>query len=688
MGGQALRLQRGAVALCVLGESRDHGTAADAVIILDRDTDPGAINGAFEAAAQADVVVIHEAVRAQPGWLDRLRAAATCDSTVGAAVPLLAGGGVLGIGAPIPEDSFEQIASLVAERSARTRPRIPATAAGCIYLRREAIDLVGPLDTGLGTVDAALTDFLERCLMHGLQEVVADDLLVLDGRPSAGVGASAAIAERYRWARQASEVATTRTSGPLARARGNARRTARGLTLTFDARILHDFLSGTQIHVLEVIQAVARARRARLRLVVSPELGGEPAALLDQIDAERVPAAEVADATTKTDVVHRSHQVFSLDDVTMLQRLGERIVISQQDLIAYRNPAYHSIPEYWLQYRRATRLALASADAFVSLSQHALDDALADELVDPTRCHVLAIGTEHLIGGTAGAPRRPAGLRIAEPDGFLLYIGTDFLHKNIPFAMRLLGLLRRDHGWQGGLVVAGPSVRDGSSVAEEARYLEADPELREVVERIGPVDEAEKAWLMANAAALVYPSSYEGFGLVPFEAARAGTPCVWAPQGSLGEVLPEELATLVPWDAAASAERALPLLRDEAARVGQVEAVRKAAAALPDWDAHAEALFDIYERASSSPSREASALAAEAVERERELAEWNALKDELGADGFGLVRAGGYLPADIQTALLSIVTRPRLRDPFFATLRGIYRAGHGLRGGKERQARK
>src|SRR5205823_2024748 len=131
----------------------------------------------------------------------------------------------------------------------------------------------------------------------------------------------------------------------------------------------------------------------------------------------------------------------------------------------------------------------------------------------------------------------------------LLCIGTDFLHKNIPFAMQLLAVLRRDHGWRGGLVVAGPSVRDGSSSAEAAHYLEAEPGLEGVVERIGTVDEAEKAWLMANATALVYASSYEGFGLVPFEAARAGTPCIWAPQSSLGELLPEDLAALVPWDA-------------------------------------------------------------------------------------------------------------------------------------------
>ena len=41
---------------------------------------------------------------------------------------------------------------------------------------------------------------------------------------------------------------------------------------------------------------------------------------------------------------------------------------------------------------------------------------------------------------------------------------------------------------------------------------------------------------------MLYPTVQEGFGLVPFEAARAGVPCLFAAQTSLAEVLPREAA--------------------------------------------------------------------------------------------------------------------------------------------------
>ena len=40
--------------------------------------------------------------------------------------------------------------------------------------------------------------------------------------------------------------------------------------------------------------------------------------------------------------------------------------------------------------------------------------------------------------------------------------------------------------------------------------------------------------------------------------ARAGTPCLFAPQASLAELLPAEAAVLVPWSPGESAERAHP----------------------------------------------------------------------------------------------------------------------------------
>lgn len=58
----------------------------------------------------------------------------------------------------------------------------------------------------------------------------------------------------------------------------------------------------------------------------------------------------------------------------------------------------------------------------------------------------------------------------------------------------------------------------------------------------GPLGDTDMAGLLAGAAAFVYPTAYEGFGLPALEAAAAGTPVVSAPVGALPEVLGDAAA--------------------------------------------------------------------------------------------------------------------------------------------------
>ena len=78
---------------------------------------------------------------------------------------------------------------------------------------------------------------------------------------------------------------------------------------------------------------------------------------------------------------------------------------------------------------------------------------------------------------------------------------------------------------------------------DEARWLAAHPNIRACTSDVGEVSDAEKAWLYANTRGVVFPAVYEGFGLVPFEAAAAGAPCIFAWQTALRETLPEDAAT-------------------------------------------------------------------------------------------------------------------------------------------------
>lgn len=72
--------------------------------------------------------------------------------------------------------------------------------------------------------------------------------------------------------------------------------------------------------------------------------------------------------------------------------------------------------------------------------------------------------------------------------------------------------------------------------------------------------------LYRSAAALVYPSLFEGFGLPPLEAMACGTPVVTSNTSSLPEVVGPAALLVDPYDEAALAQALWQIARDEALR--------------------------------------------------------------------------------------------------------------------------
>jgi glycosyltransferase involved in cell wall biosynthesis len=365
--------------------------------------------------------------------------------------------------------------------------------------------------------------------------------------------------------------------------------------------------------------------------------------------------------------VHRPFQIDSPADLAFLARLGDRLVITQQDLIGYHNPSYFGSTQAWEGYRSLTSRALAAADRVLFFSDHAREDALADELVGPERASVVPIGVDHVLMRSNGdRPSPPSGVERLPADAeVMLCIGTSYKHKNRVFALRTLDELQRKHEWRGWLVFAGPSVPFGSSLADEQRLLRAQPRLRAVVLRLGEVSEAEKHWLLQRASLVLYPTVYEGFGLVPFEAADHGVPCLWAEGTSLRELLPDSAAGIVPWDASISAARALALMRDEQAAERNVKAVRDAGASLR-WDVAGERLLEIYRETSNAPPG-----AAGLRERSEGL-----MRLGLSEDAVRLLGPDGALPRELERPLLALATHPKLRRPVFGAIKAAYSAFH------------
>jgi glycosyltransferase involved in cell wall biosynthesis len=688
----------------------------------------GTARDAAVAAGRADLVVVMPGVEPLGDWLARLVDAARSDTAIATASAMLSGGAFAP--SPLPAGDLAPAAASVAERSARLRPRISEPHPGCVLLRRRALDAAGYGDERGRALDAAgcgdergraldaagcgdergraldaagggdergraldaagggderrraldgdgedvaawLAAFGERCTALGLVHVLADDVLAAGPPATPHPADEAELAARHPHRTVAREF-DARPDSPVEHALLVASRGLDKLSVTIDARALGPARAGTQVHALELVAALGRTGALRLRIVTPPDLHPEARAALEEIeDLTLLPYEQAANEShPPTDVVHRPSQVFSPSDLALLLPLGRRMVVTHQDLIAYRIPSYHERVEDWERYRRVTRSTLAAADHVVFFSEHALRDAAADQLVDPRTSSVVPIGVDHRVA-PAPAPRRPTALP-ADATPYLLCLGADLRHKHHAFAIALTDALRDEHGWAGRLVFAGPTGSTGADTTE-------DPA---TVVRLGPVAEDEKAWLLEHAAAVAYPTLYEGFGLIPFEAAAAGVPCLFAAQTALAEVLPVEAATLVPWDPAASALAVAPLLQGGSPRETHVAAVRAAARRFR-WDDTAHALVELFERvivAGRSDLRRAARERAEleelllATKRER-VEEWQryeAFRESIGSDGLGLVGPGGVLDEADQRALLSLLSRPALRRPATKAARAAY----------------
>ena len=130
-----------------------------------------------------------------------------------------------------------------------------------------------------------------------------------------------------------------------------------------------------------------------------------------------------------------------------------------------------------------------------------------------------------------GAPEEETGNAIREkyalPERYFLYLGGFDVRKNV------LGIVRayRRYLDQGGdpevqLVLAGTPPREDTDFFPDPQRLVRQLGLTDHVRFIGWVDEDEKTQLYAGALAFLFPSAYEGFGMMLLEAMAAGTPVI------------------------------------------------------------------------------------------------------------------------------------------------------------------
>jgi glycosyltransferase involved in cell wall biosynthesis len=155
-------------------------------------------------------------------------------------------------------------------------------------------------------------------------------------------------------------------------------------------------------------------------------------------------------------------------------------------------------------------------------------------------------------GRLFGKLRMTKGVAKLKDKEFLLYVGTDFAHKNLNILVEVLDLIG-DRRPKLNLVFAGKGDRNYLTMQAKAKELG----LEDRVHILGFVSDAEKVWLFKNAKLYVFPSLSEGFGIPALEAMAYELPVLASDRTAIPEVCGDGAVYFNPEDKQDIAEKIL-----------------------------------------------------------------------------------------------------------------------------------
>jgi glycosyltransferase involved in cell wall biosynthesis len=195
----------------------------------------------------------------------------------------------------------------------------------------------------------------------------------------------------------------------------------------------------------------------------------------------------------------------------------------------------------WLE--RAMPRALARTAAILVDSEFVRQEVLATFGIDPVRVHTAYLGVSPAFRPRSDVETRATlGALDLVHGEYVLAVGTIEPRKNVKHVLDAYARLPEAMRKRYPLVIAG---------AKGWRAADLESELRALVERglirfLGYVADDDLPLLYAGAAAFVFASIYEGFGLPPLEAMASGVPVLVAERAALPEVTGDAALKLDP----------------------------------------------------------------------------------------------------------------------------------------------
>ena len=246
----------------------------------------------------------------------------------------------------------------------------------------------------------------------------------------------------------------------------------------------------------------------------------------------------------------------------------------------------------WLMKSMMPRVLHAAA-AVICPSQSARRDVAETYALPLERVHAVLHGVDKrfqpgLMLNTAWA----AGLGVRP--GYILHVGELSYRKNVPTLLSAVASLKATGRWKDRQLVLAGGRMHGMKGAKEVDAVIAKLGIERDVLLAGHVPTEHLPGLYANAALLVMPSFYEGFGFPVAEAMASGTPVVCSNASSLPEVAGDAALLADPHRPEEFAQRIAEVL-ENATVAASLREKGLARAQLFDWRKNAEATYRVYQ---------------------------------------------------------------------------------------------
>ena len=265
-----------------------------------------------------------------------------------------------------------------------------------------------------------------------------------------------------------------------------------------------------------------------------------------------------------------------------------RLVTTVFDVTSARFGTFLPSRSARLVYNLATSWALRRSRRVIVPSANTGHDLVTLHHASPAKLATIPLGVDARFVPASGVALSAIRRRYCLPSRFILYLGINKPHKNLPRLVEAFA--RADLPDDVSLVLAG---------REDQRYptgrtLARTAGVADRVICLGDVAEADLPALYSAATLFAFPSLYEGFGLPPLEAMACGTPVICSRASSLPEVVGEAGLLCDPLDVGDLARALMIAFSDDALRWRLAEA-GLARSRQFTWESAALATWKVYQ---------------------------------------------------------------------------------------------